>query len=170
MTKKHLIIASIIVGASTLSIAGLASAATAKPDSLAAEIAQKFHLKESDVQSVIDTHRGEMQSYRESHYEDRLAQAVKDGKLTAAQKDQILAKRKELQDFAATLKDKSPADRRTAMQQKLDETRAWEKSNMIPAGYLGGLGNGFGHHFGAGHGGAGHSSEGADPGSDGGQG
>jgi DNA-binding MarR family transcriptional regulator len=146
MTRKQLIIATLIAGAGSLGIMGLASAATgAKPASLAQELAQKFNLKQSDVQTVIDNHRSETRGYREQRYEDRLAQAVTDGKLTPAQKDQILAKHKELQDFAASLKDKTPAERRTALRNQRAEIQSWEKANSIPAGYLGGMGRGFGH-------------------------
>jgi hypothetical protein len=152
MTKKHLIATAVIAGVSTLGIIGLASAATSQPGSLASEIAQKFHLNQSDVQAVIDQHRTEAQGSREQKYEERLTQAVTDGKLTSAQKDQILAKHKELMSFMDSLKGKTPAERRTAMEQKRTELQQWAKDNKIPAGYLGGFGHGFGHRFGEGFG------------------
>jgi hypothetical protein len=140
MMKKHLVVAAVIAGVGSLGIMGLASAASnAKPNSLASELAQKFNLKQADVQSQ-----------HESKYEDRLAQAVKDGKLTAAQKDQILAKHKELINSMTALKDKAPAERKAAIEQQRKDIEAWEKANTIPAGYLGGVDKGFGHRFGHG--------------------
>jgi flagellar motor protein MotB len=151
MKKNQVIAAAVIAGVSTLGIIGLASAAnTGQPASLASEIAQKFNLKQSDVQSVIDQHRGEAQAAHEQKYEQRLAQAVTDGKLTAAQKDQVLAKHKELLSFMDSLKGKTAQERRTAMEQKRTEIQDWEKANNIPAGYLGGFGPGMHHRFGHG--------------------
>jgi outer membrane murein-binding lipoprotein Lpp len=151
MKKKQLIAAAVIAGAGALGVIGLASAASdAKPASLASEIAQKFNLKPSDVQVVIDQHRGEVQTAHEQAYEQRLAQAVTDGKLTAAQKDQILAKHKELLSFMESLKGKTPQERRAAMKQERADIQSWEKANNIPAGYLGGFGPGMHHRFGDG--------------------
>ena len=149
MTRKQLMVATVVASVGTLGIIGLASAAgNTKPASLAQELAQKFNLKQSDVQMVIDQHKGEAQTYHEQQYEQRLAQAVTDGKLTTAQRDEILAKHKVLMSFVATLKGKTPAERKTAIQEQRTDIENWEKNNNIPAGYLGGVGHGFGHRFG----------------------
>ncbi len=142
MTKKHLIIATAIAGFGTLGIAGLASASSiTKPAPLAQEIAQKFNLKQSDVQAVIDQHHGEARGYwtqqHEQQYEARLNAEVKAGKLTSAQKDQILAKHKELVSFMDSIKGKSNDERRTAMKQKFAEVQQWAKDNKIDPKYLG---------------------------------
>src|SRR4051812_24138055 len=67
-----------------------ASSTSANKQNLAQEIANKFHLNSSDVQSVIDQHHAEKQQAHEAKYEDRLSKAVTDGKLTDAQKQAIL--------------------------------------------------------------------------------
>lgn len=149
MTKKHIMAAAVLVGVGTLGIAGLASAASmTATDTLAGKLAQKFNLKESDVQAVIDDHKSEYKAEHEQKYEDRLTQAVKDGKLTADQKAKVLAKHNEIKSFMDTLRDKTPDERRTALKQKMDDVRAWEKANSIPMGYLVGMVPGKGHGFG----------------------
>ncbi|MEK9143674.1 MAG: hypothetical protein AAB481_03535 [Patescibacteria group bacterium] len=57
----------------------------------------KFGLSESDIQSVFDEARNERQTRMQTRFDDKLSQAVKDGKLTEVQKQAILAKQKELQ-------------------------------------------------------------------------
>src|SRR5438045_503397 len=64
--------------------------------SIASEIADKFHLNTSDVQSVFDNHRQEMQTKRESNYETYLQNLVNSGKITAEQKQLILTKHNEI--------------------------------------------------------------------------
>ncbi len=89
-----------------------------------------------------------------------LDQAVKDGKLTQAQEDLIVAKQAEVKTFMTTLQGKSAADRQTALKTEMDSLKAWAQTNAIPSQYLmfgGGMmrgGGGMGHgHFG--HGGFG---------------
>src|SRR5690349_14401657 len=64
---------------------------------LVQKIAQKFGLKESDVQTVFDEVRSEKQTEMQARFEEKLTQAVKDGKITEAQKTAIIAKHKEMQ-------------------------------------------------------------------------
>jgi hypothetical protein len=104
--------------------------------SLADEIASKFHLNKSDVQAVVDQHRAEHQAERQKKFEDRLDQAVTDGKLTGDQKDQILAKQTELKDYMDSIKDKSPQERHQLMKAKLGELKTWAKTNNIPPQYV----------------------------------
>jgi hypothetical protein len=153
MTRKQIMLCALMAGVSTLGIVGLASAATGtKPASLAAEIASKFHLNQSEVQAVIDQHHGEMRAYHEDNYEERLSQAVKDGKITEDQKKALLAKHDELMKFMDSLQDKTPAERRDAMKAKLDELHKWAEDNHIPPRFLMGPGMGMGmRHFGGGH-------------------
>lgn len=141
--KKPLLAAAV---ASTITLGGLAggsvvSAATnpssmGSTPSLVDAIANKFHLNKNDVQAVVDQNRTEHQAERQQKYEARLDQAVKDGKLTSAQKDQILAKEKELKDYADSIKDKSPKERHQLMKAKFDELKTWAQQNNIPQQYL----------------------------------
>jgi hypothetical protein len=143
--KKPLIIAGM---ASTVALSGVAgtglvSAATSGDSSsqssvasLADAIATKFNLSKSDVQLVIDQNRSEHQAERQKKFEARLEQAVKDGKLTSAQKDEVLAKEQELKSYMDSIKDKTPQERRQLMKTKLDELKTWADQNNIAKEYL----------------------------------
>ena len=143
VSKPILITASAAI-AGALGLAGLASAQGTSVNSLANEIAGKFHLNASAVQQVIDQHKGEVQQNRQQNYQARLDQAVKDGKLTSDQETKILAEHQHLLSEVQALMGKAPADRRAAMQNIRSEITQWEKDNGIPPGYLGFAGRGFG--------------------------
>ncbi len=64
--------------------------------SIIQKIAQKFGLNEADVKSVFDQNRADKKAQMETKFEARLDQLVKDGKITDAQKQLIIAKRKEI--------------------------------------------------------------------------
>lgn len=144
--KKPLMIAGI---ASTVALGGVAgggivSAATPSngtsdsQSSLVNAIASKFHLNKNDVQAVVDQNRQTHEAERQQRFEARLDQAVKDDKITSSQKEEILAKQKEVQSYMESIKDKSPEERHQLMKTKFDELRAWAKANHIPPQYLGG--------------------------------
>lgn len=158
--KRHLAIAAT---AATIGIAGLgasvASAATndnaTKTDpmsSLVEKIASKFNLNKTEVQQVFDEQRTAMEAEREQNAKDRLAQLVKDGKLTQAQADAITAKRAELQKEREANKDankdKTAAERKAEMDKRKTELEAWAKEKGIDTQYLrlvmGGPGHGHG--------------------------
>jgi len=136
--KKTLAIAGAItaVGVSTLAGVGAVSAHAAQNDSgdsgLAAKIAQKFNLNKDEVKKVIQedhaAHRAEM----EAKMQERLDQAVKDGKLTQDQADTLKAKQKELQSTMESLKGKTPEEHRDAMKAKMEEFQKWADQNNIP--------------------------------------
>jgi len=108
-------------------------------------IAQKFGLKQADVQQVFDDVKNENQANAEKKYENMLATAVKNGKITDAEKSLILNKHKELialrsqkQNATPTL---TPQQRKDAMQKQKDDLTAWAKENNIDVKYLfGGFG------------------------------
>lgn len=158
--------AATVIGAA--SMAGIANAAqTSTSSSLVDKIAQRFNVDKNEVQKVFDEDRSSRQAAMEQRYEERLTQAVKDGKLTEDQKSKLLAKHKELKAAMESKRDsmkaeresmesKTEAERQAAMQQRkaeMDQQKAdieaWEKANNIPSGYLmmggpGGRGHGFG--------------------------
>lgn len=117
-------------------------------NALVDKIAKKFNLNKDDVQKVFDENRAEHDAERQQRLEKKLDKAVSDGKITSAQKDQIIAKLKEMKSFFDSLKDKSPAERRTALKDKRAELHKWAKDNNIPEGLLmpRGLHQGFGGH------------------------
>ena len=140
--KKQLL----VVGAvSALSVAGVtgavvSAAGTGGADSLVAKIAQKFNLKQADVQAVFDADRASHEAERQAQAEKELTQAVTDGKITSAQKDLILAKQKEVKaDMEANrdaMKDKTEAERHSAMDAKRTALEQWAKDNGIPTDFL----------------------------------
>lgn len=114
--------------------------------SLVQKLAARFSLNESDVQAVFDESRAEHQAARQAEMkaqlETRLNQAVTDGKITAAQKQLILDKHQEMQeqreaDRTAWL-NKTPEERRTAMEKRRAELEAWASTQGIDIAYLAG--------------------------------
>ncbi len=64
-------------------------------ESLVTKIAQKFNLKEADVEAVFEAVRDERRDEMKSQRSERLTQAVSDGVITEAQKVTLLAKMEE---------------------------------------------------------------------------
>lgn len=62
---------------------------------LISRIAQKFNLKETDVEAVFTAVRDERQAQMQASREERLNQAVNDGVINSSQKDALLAKMQE---------------------------------------------------------------------------
>lgn len=153
--KKPLIAIGATTALGMALVAGGALAQGARGGDLVDKISTRFNLNKADVQKVFDENRVEKRTQMEQRYEERLNQAVKDGKLTAEQKDKILAKHKELmsqmeakkgeiKELKAGLEGKSAEERkqlleqhRSEMEKHHDEIEAWEKENNIPSGYLG---------------------------------
>ncbi len=168
--KKSILIASAIgvVGLSAVGTSALANSTT-DGNTLVDKIAKQFNLNKDDVQKVFDQDKTERKAEMEARYEDKLTQAVKDGKLTEEQKSKILAKHKELaakfeakraanKDKRDELKDKTEAEwqklmeeRKAEMDKLKSELATWEKDNNIPSGYLMFGGGGMGHGGPGGH-------------------
>ncbi len=62
---------------------------------LVSRIAQKFNLKEEDVEAVFEAVRDEKQEEMKAQKEERLSQAVKDGVITESQKSALITKMEE---------------------------------------------------------------------------
>ncbi len=145
--------AAVIVGIAGPGIAASTYAAStpgsANPGSkLITAIAQRFNLKESDVQQVFNDQHTQMQAAREQQEADRLTQAVKDGKLTQAQADAITAKQAEMKAAMESLKGKTPAERQVAMKTQIESLKKWATDNKIPQKFFplsGGPRMGHGH-------------------------
>jgi hypothetical protein len=144
INKKYVTVATAVVigvtGVAGIGMASAASSSNSDPNNLVDKIASTFHLDKSKVQAVFDENRAEHDANRQAKLEEKLAQAVKDGKLTKAQKSAILAKVKEIKsDMEANhdaMKDKTPAEHKAAMEQKRVELEQWAKDNNIPTKYL----------------------------------
>jgi len=95
----------LILSALSLAIAGgvfwvsvpKVSAQTTTPKTIIERLAEKFGLKQADVQTVFEQERTQRQTQMQARFEERLTQAVKDGQITESQKTAILAKHQEMQ-------------------------------------------------------------------------
>lgn len=154
--RKKLIIGSLAtVGAIAIIGVGSVSAAASTPrQNLIDALASRFNLNKSDVQQVFDQQHDKLQAEHQQAIKDRLQSAVDQGKITADQRDKIIAKLDELKRSRDSLKDKTPEGRRMAMKTQFDELKKWAADNNIPVQYLMGF-NGPGR-MGHGDGGSGH--------------
>lgn len=144
-----------ILGVTVLTGAALAATESATGGTrLSEKVAQKFNLNKDEVQKVFDEDRSQREAERETRYEARLDQAIKDGKLTEEQKTKLIAKHKELkatrdakrqqmESDRSSFEAKGESERQKIMEQRkteIDAQRAeiesWEKANGIPTGYL----------------------------------
>ena len=130
------------IGASTMVGMGLAHAATSMAtgqQTLVDKIAKKFNLKTEDVQKVFDEERTAHQAEEAQQIKTKLDQAVKDGKITQAQEDKLIAKQKELQATRQanrdTMKNKTDAERKTAMEAERTAFKQWLTDNGISEEY-----------------------------------
>lgn len=139
--------------------------------SIVQKIADKFGLNKSDVQSVFDQDRADKKIAMEARSEAQLDQDVKDGKITEAQKQLIISKRKELeatrQNQMKNMQGKSQDEIKATMEAKKATMEAerksledWAKQNGIDVKYLMG---GFGMHGGPGRNGMGAPPAGFTP-------
>jgi hypothetical protein len=150
--KKALLVtgAASTIGLSSVAGMGVASAATTGTtnsntdgmSSLVDKLATKFNLNKSDVQAVFDEDRSSHDAEMQQKLEERLNQAVTDGKITSAQKTLILNKQKEMKTFMDSLKGKTADERDSAMKTKMAELKTWASDNNIPEDYLGPMGHG----------------------------
>ncbi len=142
-------VVAVAIGGATLF--GFSQAAQAQTNSsredLVKAIAQKFNLDQAQVQSVFDQHKDERQKEMKQRVEDRLAQAVKDGKITEDQKTKILAKIAELKTKhdSDEFKNMTFDEKKTAMKKAHDDLQTWAKEQGIDTSYFM---IGFGGHHG----------------------
>lgn len=148
--KRKIILVSIILTLAGIGAFGVASVYAQSPQgkypSIVQKLVEKFGLKESDVQSVFDEAQQERQSQMQAKFEESLSQAVKDRKITEAQKQLILTKRQELkansQANFTNMQNMTPDQRKGDMQAQNQALTDWAKQNSIDIKYL------FGGHMG----------------------
>lgn len=146
--KKSLVVAGAVatVGMAGLTGLGVASAAanTSSSDDpmsgIIDKIAAKFNLNKQEVRAVFEEERVTHEAEHEQRMEDRLSQAVTDGKITEEQKKKIIAKWEEIHSTmksqAESLKDMTHEERRTVKEQRADELKTWAEENDIPEEYM----------------------------------
>ena len=120
-------------GASQVSAA---TSPTGTHQTLAQVIASDFHLDQSKVQSVINQYRSGNQAGAEARYQQMLASAVSNGKITQAQESAILTEHNTLLEQETAAAAQTGSARRTAMQQVRADAKTWATQNNVPAYYL----------------------------------
>lgn len=88
-------------------------------------------MNKDDVQKVFDENKSQRQAEHQQKMEERLDQAVKDAKITSAQKDAIIAKLQDMKTYMESIKDKPADEKRTLMKAKMDELKQWAKDNGL---------------------------------------
>ena len=130
----------VLIGITLLGAASVYAQSSGQYSNLVSMIAQKFNLKQADVQAVFDSARAQQKTNMQNKFNANLDQAVKDGKLTEAQKQLILQKRQELQNARQNLKNMTADQRKAAMSQQKTDLQNWAKANGIDIKYLFGFG------------------------------
>ena len=117
--------------------------------SLVEQIAQRFQLNQSDVQSVFDQNRSQHQQMMQDRLKTRLDQLVKDGKLTADKEQLILNKLKELANQRQAdwndLKNLTAEQRKQKLSDQKKALEDWASQNGIDLQTIMPFGKGFGH-------------------------
>lgn len=119
---------------------------TSGQQGLVDRIASTFNLNKTDVQKVFDEEHKSRETERHQKFEERVKQAVDDGKISQDLADQLIAKQKEMQTYRDSIKDKPADERRTLMKAKHDEMAKWMQDNNIDKSLLKMGGRGFGGH------------------------
>ncbi|RJX18298.1 MAG: hypothetical protein C4570_07040 [Ammonifex sp.] len=135
VTVLVIVVACVLVMLGAYSLSAIAAEAEANYNfpPVIQKIVEKFNLDPAKVDEVLREERKEADAKRESMVEQRLEQEVENGKITAAQKEAILAKRSEMQTKLEALRNLSPQERCEAMQQLRDEMEKWAEENGIDA-------------------------------------
>lgn len=158
MMNKHKLILPILsaalVGSTILGVGYASAQDTTNPTStIVQKLAQKFNLKEADVQAVFDEEHQARHAQMQTDLEKRLTQGVTDGKITEAQKQAIIAKFQDMKNHKPDIesfKSMTQEQRRAQMETKKTEFESWAKTNGLTMetvqefmGHGKGMGRGF---------------------------
>src|SRR3989344_9691167 len=148
--KKKLLIALAIFGVILFAGASVNAQNENFHSDLIRKIAGKFNLKEGEVSSVFSEFRNERQAVRQKEIEDKLSQAVKDGKITEAQKLAILKHHEEIKNNKPNpgeFRNLTWEQRQEKMQEKRQAMETWAADNGLnweTLHEITGFGKGFG--------------------------
>lgn len=155
--KKPLLLAGAVASLGFASVAGVSVASadtptgTGGPTALIDKLTTKFNLNKDEVKAVFDEEYTARKAEMQKHNDERLSKLVTDGKITAEQKDKIIAKQAELKTAheaeRGSMEGKTHEERKAAMEAKRAELEKWAKDNGIAVEYLRHVG-GNGHHGG----------------------
>lgn len=147
--KRSLLIGVSVASAGLAGIGGAGVASALSPTdtgstSIVDKLASRFSLDKDEVQKVFDEAHQERHLKMEARQQERLAQAVADGKLTQAQADYITAATKEISELMQQAKSSETSDAvRTQVREKAESLRDWAKENDIDMKYIGHGGRGY---------------------------
>lgn len=156
MTTKQKIALGLVAGATVVSgLYGVSQVSAADSTTnfppMVQRMVEKFNLNTDEVLKMVEEDRTERRTERESELKVTLDQAVKDGKITEAQKTVILAKHEEIQAKIEALGTLTGSERRTKMTEIRTEMNEYLASQGIdesimpgPRGPQGGEGQGTG--------------------------
>jgi len=142
MNKKLLIttLALVLVGSGYLAATKVkAESSNSWYPPIVQKLVERFGLNESDVKAVFDEERSNRQTEMQNKFEERLTQAVSDGKITEVQKQAIIAKHQEIMNNRSELdemKNLTQEERRSKMEEKRTEMENWAKELGIDTGVL----------------------------------
>jgi len=110
------------------------------PALLIQNLAQKFNLKQDDVQQVFDSTRSQQREQMQANFEDRLSQDVANGDLTESQKQLILQKHSEISadhpQGSSEWQALSPEERQSQAESKQADLEKWASDNGIDLKYF----------------------------------
>lgn len=109
-------------------------------DEVVQELAQKLGVDEAKVQTAFEAIREEHQQEMQKLFDDRLTQAVTDGKITTDQKNAIITMHTEMaqkrDENRATFQSMTREERQATRQQEHDELEAWAEKQGIDLEYF----------------------------------
>ncbi len=112
---------------------------------MAEKIAEKFNLNSGEVEAVFEANRAERREQMGERQEERLVQAVLDGKITEEQKQAILAKKAEMQVDREQMLNLPDQEREANREKHQEEMKIWAEENGIDMAQFMGMGGGFGN-------------------------
>ena len=149
MSKKILaiILGTVTFGATAFGTAdAFAQNSPAPFPSFVQQLAQKLGIDQGKVQTAVDDIHKDRQGILQTRFEERLTQAINDGKITEAQKQLILNKFKDLQTDRQTNMEKfktmTPEQRKQSMIDKKTDLSNWAKTNGVDLSIITKMGKG----------------------------
>lgn len=116
-----------VVGAGLAGSAAMAEPSSVQYPSIVDKLAEKFNLNKDEVKKVFDEQKAEHQVEHKQKLEEKLNQAVKDGKLSEDQKTKLLAKMEEMQKQREENRQQTKEQREA----KRQEFKTWAEQNGI---------------------------------------
>jgi len=120
------------------------------------KLIDKFNLNPEEVSQVLEETREEQHQQAQANFEEKLNEAVENGRITEDQKSIILAKHEEMKNSKENWKDLSPEERMEKGKTMKEELKTWAEQNGIDLkdlflGYNKGSRGGFKTGFGLKH-------------------